>query len=207
MATSKKIWIHLFITMLWPQQTVQSSCWSSMLNGIRPEPTHKRFNSAYLQNKFPICRKIYSNYFSLDKTFPVDHKSPYCFKKKFFLKTTKVEIRFSIGDPPAKPAKQKKKTSSSWKFIEVTHSRRSGRGRGSGVIIILKKYTTWLPSLTWKLLPRQHLLPDCLLVLLISPICAAPSWPCPGGRTPPLEAWTWRPGVQASRSRPCRRSE
>ena len=26
-----------------------------------------------------------------------------------------------------------------WKFIEVTHSRKSGRGRGSGVIIILQK--------------------------------------------------------------------
>ena len=32
-----------------------------------------------------------------------------------------------------------KKMSSYWKFIEVTHSRKSGRSRGSGVIIILLK--------------------------------------------------------------------
>jgi hypothetical protein len=49
------------ITILWPQQTVRSSCGSSMFNGIGPEPTYKRFNSAYLQKKFLICRKIPSN--------------------------------------------------------------------------------------------------------------------------------------------------
>ena len=94
------------LTVLWPQQTVRSSCWSSMFNGIRPEPTNKRFNSAYLQIKFLICRKIHSNTFWLDKTF-------------FLLITSH------------------KKNSSSWKIIEVTHSRRSGRGHRSGVIIIL----------------------------------------------------------------------
>ena len=36
-------------TILWPRQTVRSSCWSPMFNGIRPEPTNKRFNSEYLQ--------------------------------------------------------------------------------------------------------------------------------------------------------------
>ena len=36
-------------TTVWLQQTMRSSCWSSMFNGIRPEPTYKRFNSAYLQ--------------------------------------------------------------------------------------------------------------------------------------------------------------
>ena len=41
-------------TVLWPQQTVRSSCWSSMFNGSRPEPTNKRLNSAYLQIKFLI---------------------------------------------------------------------------------------------------------------------------------------------------------
>ena len=50
-------------TVLWPQQTVRSSCWSSMFNGIRPEPTNKRFNSAHLQIKFLVCRKIHSNTF------------------------------------------------------------------------------------------------------------------------------------------------
>ena len=41
-------------------------------------------------------------------------------------------------DPPAKLAKQKK-TSSFWRLIEVTHSRKSDRICGSGVIIILLK--------------------------------------------------------------------
>ena len=44
-------------TSVWPQQTVRSSCWSSMFNGIRPEPTNKRFNLAYLQIKYLISRK------------------------------------------------------------------------------------------------------------------------------------------------------
>ena len=51
------------LTLLWPQQTVWLSCWSSMFNGVRPEPTNKRFNSAYLQIKFLICRKTHSNTF------------------------------------------------------------------------------------------------------------------------------------------------
>ena len=50
-------------TILWLQQAVRSSCSSSMFNGIRLEPTNKRFNSAYLQNKYLICRKIHSNTF------------------------------------------------------------------------------------------------------------------------------------------------
>ena len=40
------------------------------------------------------------------KLFPVDHKSPKCFRRKDFLK--RKWVRFLIGDPPAKPAKQKK---------------------------------------------------------------------------------------------------
>ena len=56
-------------TSVWPQQAVWSSCWSSMFNGIRPVPTNKRFNSAYLQIKYLICRKIHSNTVRLDKTF------------------------------------------------------------------------------------------------------------------------------------------
>ena len=42
-------------------------------------------------------------------------------------------VRFLIGDPPAKLAKQQK-TSNPSKINEITHSRKSGRGRGSGVI-------------------------------------------------------------------------
>ena len=57
-------------------------------------------------------------------------------EKKILWKQKKIRVRFSIGDPPAKPAKQKK-TSSYWKIIEVTHSQRFGRGRRRGVIIIL----------------------------------------------------------------------
>ena len=39
----------LHFTTVWLRQTVRSSCLSSMFNGIWPEPTNKRFNSAYLQ--------------------------------------------------------------------------------------------------------------------------------------------------------------
>ena len=42
---------------------------SSVFNGIRPEPTNERFNSAYLQIKYFICRQIHSNAFWLDETF------------------------------------------------------------------------------------------------------------------------------------------
>ena len=56
-------------TVLWPQQTVRSSCWSSMFIGIRPEPSNKRCYSAYLQVKFLMCRKIHSNTFWIDETF------------------------------------------------------------------------------------------------------------------------------------------
>ena len=56
-------------TVLWPQQTVRSSCWSAMFNGIRPERTNKWLNSAYLQIKFVIRRKIHSNTVWLDQTF------------------------------------------------------------------------------------------------------------------------------------------
>ena len=56
----------------------------------------------------------------------------------FFFKQKKSESDFKLGTPPAEPAKQKK-TSSSCKFIEVTHLRKSGHGCGSGVIISLLK--------------------------------------------------------------------
>ena len=48
----------------WP-----SSCWPAHIMGILFQPTHKRFNSAYLQNKFCICRKIPSNTLGLYATF------------------------------------------------------------------------------------------------------------------------------------------
>ena len=48
-------------TIVWPQQTVRSSCWSSHRMGISLQPTHKRFNSAYPQ--------FSSNTLGLDETF------------------------------------------------------------------------------------------------------------------------------------------
>ena len=36
--------------VLWPQQKVRSSCWSSMFNGIRPEPT----NNGFIPNTFKL---------------------------------------------------------------------------------------------------------------------------------------------------------
>ena len=122
-------------TILWAQQTVRSSCWSSMINVIRPVSTNKRFNSAYLQIKY--LRKIHSNTFWLDKIFPVDHKSPWCCRQKDFLKTRKSGSDFLLGTIlPSPPSKKK---NSPWKIIDVSHSRKSGRGRRRGVIIILLK--------------------------------------------------------------------
>ena len=37
-------------TILWPQQTVRSSCWSSMFNGIRPGP----LINGLIQNTFKL---------------------------------------------------------------------------------------------------------------------------------------------------------
>ena len=74
---------------------------ASSNNGNLVQPTQKRFNSAYLQNKFCICRTIPSH------TWGLDHKSPWCSIKKNILKTKKSESDFQLWTPPAKPAKQK----------------------------------------------------------------------------------------------------
>ena len=96
------------LTILRLQQTGQSSCSRSMFNGIRQEPTNKRFNSAYLQIKYPISRKIHINTFWLEKLFPVDHKSPWCSTNKDFLKTKKSKWDFQLGTPrPSPPSKTK----------------------------------------------------------------------------------------------------
>ena len=71
------------------------------------------------------------------KLFPVDKKSPWCFRKKIFWKQ-KIESQIFNWGPP-RQAHQAKKTSSSWKIIEVTHLWKSGRSRGRGVIIIFLK--------------------------------------------------------------------
>ena len=79
-----------------------------MFNGIWSEPTNKRFNSAYLQIKYLISRKIHSNTFWLDKTFIISSQVTMMFQKKRFFEIQKIRVRFSIVDFPAKPAKQKK---------------------------------------------------------------------------------------------------
>ena len=130
--------IWLFHTILWLHQTMRPSCSSSMFNGIRLEPTNKRFNSAYLHSKYLISRKIQSNALWLDETFSCWSQVTMMFWKKKILENKKIEVRFSNVDAPAKPTKQKK-TSSPWKIIEVTHSWKSGRSSRSGVIIIILK--------------------------------------------------------------------
>ena len=47
---------YLYPILLWPR-----SCWPSSQIGNLVQPTQKLFNSAYLQNKFCICRKIPNN--------------------------------------------------------------------------------------------------------------------------------------------------
>ena len=76
------------------------------------------------------------------------------FQKKRFFETKKIKVGFSIGDFPAKPAKQQNKKL--LKIIEVTHSRRSGRGRGTGVLIFWNtiffssKFLIWPTGLPWR---------------------------------------------------------
>ena len=112
------------------------SCWSSMFNEIWPEPTNKRFNSAYLKIKYLISKKnsqLYivtrQNFFLLITSHHDGLQKLICWKPK------KMAWDFHLGTPH-RQAHQAKKTRSSWKIIEVTHLRKSGYGRGSGVIII-----------------------------------------------------------------------
>ena len=80
-----------------------------MFNGIWPEPTNKQFISAYLQIQYLIFRKIHSNTFWLNKTpflFITSHHDVSEFLS--FFKNRKIRVKFSNGDFPAKPAKQKK---------------------------------------------------------------------------------------------------
>ena len=71
-----------------------------MLNGIRPEPTPKRFNSAYLQKKILICKKKFPVIlFDNTKLFLADHKSQCCLRKKDLLKTKILQSNFQLGTP------------------------------------------------------------------------------------------------------------
>ena len=62
-------YVRTDLTIVWLQQTVRSSCWSSHRMGISLQPTHKQFISAYLKNEFVICRKFLSDTLRLYTTF------------------------------------------------------------------------------------------------------------------------------------------
>ena len=124
------------LTTVWLQQTVWSSCWSSM--GFGPNPLINGLIQHTFKLNILFLEKIHSNTFWLDKTFSCSSQVTMMFKNFSFLKTKKNRVRFSIGGFPPKPAKQKK-TSSPWKIVEVTHLQRSGRIRGTGVLIIKNK--------------------------------------------------------------------
>ena len=138
--------LGLHYTIVWPQQTVRSSCWSSHRMGISLQPTHKRFNSAYLQNEFVIRRKFKWYLWTIRNFFLLIKSHHDVLIKEIHLKQKNRTQIFNYG--PARQARQKIKMSSYWKFIEVTHLRNSGRGRGIGVInILLKLFFFELPDL------------------------------------------------------------
>ena len=72
-----------------------------MFNGIWPKPTNKLFNSAYLQIKYLISRKIHSNTRQNFYLFITSHHD--VSEKKIFQKQKNQSEIF-----PAKPAEQKK---------------------------------------------------------------------------------------------------
>ena len=96
-------------TTVWLQQTVRSSCWSLMFNGIWPDPTNKRFNSAYLQIKYLIFRKIQSNTLLLDKTFLCSSQVTMMFQNKISFEKKKSEGDFQLATSlPSPPSKKNK---------------------------------------------------------------------------------------------------
>ena len=109
-------------------------------------PNPKQFNSPLTQNPILILERILSDKWCLDATFYNWPQVSSMFrKKKFFWKPINQTQIFNCGRKrPWRPAK---KRSSYWKFIEVTHSRMSGRGRRSGVINILLKHFSLIPDL------------------------------------------------------------
>ena len=96
-------------------------------------------NPKYIYIFFFYSEKIVSENWYLGATF----SSLLGVNKKFFWKP----INFQLWTET--PWTPRKKTSSYLKFIDVTHSQMSGRGRGSGVIIILlkKKNSLEIPDL------------------------------------------------------------
>ena len=112
--------------------------WARCSMGFGPNPLINGLIQHTFKLNILFFRKIHSDTFWLDKTFSFSSQLTMMLQKKRFFENKKIRLRLSIVDFPAKPAKQKK-TSSSWKIIEVTHSRRSGRGCRMGVLIFWKK--------------------------------------------------------------------
>ena len=109
-----------------PQQ--QFACTAALRMGIYSNALINGFFQHIFKNflVFVFVEKISSNTLGLDATSSC----------------------WSQGPPPSPPSK---KTSSSWKFIEVTHSRKSGCGRVSGVInILIKLFFFKIPDLVHK---------------------------------------------------------
>ena len=101
-------------------------------------PNPKQFNLSLTQKQFLILERILSDNWYLGATFSNGPQVSLMLKKKFWWKPKKSDSNFqSWKETPGTP--REKKTSSYWKFIEVTHSRKSGRGCRSGLIIILLK--------------------------------------------------------------------
>ena len=112
-----------FLIQPWPR-----SCWPAHRMGIYFKPlinglTQHTFKINFLfVEKFPV---------GFDATFSWWLQVTTMFKKKkIFWKKKKIESDFPLWPPP-RQARQAKETSSQWKYIEVTHSRKSGRICGS----------------------------------------------------------------------------
>ena len=76
---------------------------------------------------------FWKNYQWYLKLFPINLKSPWFFKRKVILKTNKSDSDFQLWTPT--PRTPLKKNNGFWKFLGVNPPRKSGRGRGSGVLI------------------------------------------------------------------------
>ena len=126
-----------------------------MFNGIWPEPTNKRFNSAYLQIKYLFSRKIHStrqNFY----LFIISHHD--VSEKKIF-KNKKNRVRLSIVDFPAKPAKQKKQVALK-KSLRL-HTRGTPAAAAERVNKYFEKFFFFSKFLIWPSgLPRRQSLPQ-----------------------------------------------
>ena len=89
-------------------------------------------------SKFCIFRKIPSNTLGLDATFSCWPQVSMMFQLKRYFENKNIGVRFQIGEPPAKPAKQIKNLGFE-KSLRYPPPRKSAEGRGSDVLIFLLK--------------------------------------------------------------------